>query len=156
MKSKGLLFLLFLVSNFGALGIGVLLMNNGSTSDWYLNLNKAPWTPPGWVFGAAWFSLMFCFSFYMTKLVITLNNPNSKLIKLFLVQWILNVSWNYIFFNQHLTIAGFVVIISLWLLVGYLTFEYVKKTKYYTLFILPYLVWMTIATSLNAFIIINN
>lgn len=156
MKSKGLLFLLFLVSNFGALGIGVLLMNNGSTSDWYLNLNKAPWTPPGWVFGAAWFSLMFCFSIYMTKLVITLNNPNSKLIKLFLVQWILNVSWNYIFFNQHLTIAGFVVIISLWLLVGYLTFEYVKKTKYYTLFILPYLVWMTIATSLNAFIIINN
>ena len=156
MKSKGLLFLLFLVSNFGALGIGVLLMNNGSTSDWYLNLNKAPWTPPGWVFGAAWFSLMFCFSIYMTKLVITLNNPNSKLIKLFLVQWILNVSWNYIFFNQHLTIAGFVVIISLWLLVGYLTFEYIKKTKYYTLFILPYLVWMTIATSLNAFIIINN
>lgn len=156
MKSKGLLFLLFLVSNFGALGIGVLLMNNGSSSDWYLNLNKAPWTPPGWVFGAAWFSLMFCFSIYMTKLVITFKNPNSKLIKLFLLQWILNVSWNYIFFNQHFTIAGFVVIISLWLLVGYLTFEYIKKTKYYTLFILPYLVWMTIATSLNAFIIINN
>ena len=45
--------IIFLIINFGALGLGVLLMQNGPETDWYLQLNKAPWTPPGWVFGAA-------------------------------------------------------------------------------------------------------
>ena len=156
MKHKTVLFLLFMASNFGALAVGLLLMDNGSSSEWYYALNKAPWTPEGWVFGVAWFSIMFCFSIYMTNLVMQYKSPNSKLVKLYVVQWILNASWNYVFFNQHLTILGLIVIFSLWLLVGYFTFNYIKTVKYYTLFILPYLVWMTIATSLNAYIAIYN
>ena len=34
--------LLFLVFNFLALGIGVILMKNGPQTEWYLQLNKAP------------------------------------------------------------------------------------------------------------------
>lgn len=156
MKNKVIIFLLFIVSNFGALGLGVFLMNNGADSDWYYNLNKAPWTPEGWVFGTAWFSLMLSYAVYMVKLVAKFDMPNYKLISLYAVQWVLNVSWNYFFFNQHLIMIGLIVIISLWLLIGYFTFKYVKKLKYATLFILPYLVWMTIATSLNAYIVIYN
>lgn len=156
MKSKVVLFLLFIVSNFGALGIGTLLMNNGSSSEWYNALTKAPWTPEGWVFGAAWFSLMTCFSIYMTQLVSKFEIPDVKLIKLYVIQWILNVSWNYIFFNKQLTILGLVIIVMLWLLIGYFTFKYLNQMKYATVFILPYLVWMTIATSLNTYIVINN
>ena len=156
MKNKYILFLLFLTTNFGALGIGVLLMNNGSTSEWYYNLNKAPWTPEGWVFGAAWFSIMFSFSFYMTKLALYFKERNNFLIKAFAMQWMLNVSWNYIFFNQHLTMSGFVVIISLWLLVGFFTFNYIKELKWFTLLIVPYLIWLTIASSLNGYIILYN
>jgi benzodiazapine receptor len=156
MKNKIVLFLLFIASNFGALGIGVLLMNNGSSSDWYYGLNKASWTPEGWVFGAAWFSIMFCYSIYMTNLVLKYKLPNPKLIKLYAIQWILNVSWNYVFFNQHLTIFGLIVILSLWLLVGYFTFEYVKQVKWFTLLIAPYLIWLTIASSLNGYIVLFN
>ncbi len=156
MKNKYILFLLFLATNFGALGIGVLLMDDGSTSDWYYNLNKAPWTPEGWVFGVAWFSIMFCFSFYMTKLALHFKERNHFLIKAFTMQWLLNVSWNYIFFNQHLTTSGFVVIISLWLLVGFFTFNYIKELKWFTLLIAPYLIWLTIASSLNGYIILYN
>lgn len=156
MKSKFVLFLIFIVSNFGALGIGTLLMNNGSSSEWYNKLNKAPWTPEGWVFGAAWFSLMTCFSIYMTQLVSKFEIPDTKLIKLYVIQWVLNVSWNYIFFNKHLTVLGLVIIFALWLLIGYFTFKYLNQMKYATVFILPYLIWMTIATSLNAYIVINN
>lgn len=156
MKSKFVLFLIFIVSNFGALGVGTLLMNNGSSSEWYSKLNKAPWTPEGWVFGVAWFSLMICFSIYMTQLVSKFEIPDTKLIKLYVIQWILNVSWNYIFFNKHLTVLGLVIIVALWLLIGYFTFKYLNQMKYATVFILPYLIWMTIATSLNAYIVINN
>jgi len=43
--------IIFLLINFGALGVGSWLMKNGPQTQWYLDLNKAPWSPPGWVFG---------------------------------------------------------------------------------------------------------
>lgn len=38
--------ILFLVLNFAALAIGGLFTGDGVPSEWYQNLNKAPWTPP--------------------------------------------------------------------------------------------------------------
>ncbi|APG65507.1 TspO protein [Tenacibaculum todarodis] len=157
MKSnKYIRFILFLIANFLALGIGGLLMKNGPQTEWYLLLNKAPWTPQGWVFGVAWTSIMIFFSFYMTKLSFEYRFLDKKLVRLYIVQWILNVSWNYFFFNKHLTVVGLVVITLLWLLIGYFTFKNFKKIKVFTLLILPYLIWMTIATSLNAYIVFYN
>ena len=51
-------FLVFLIVNFVALGLGGMFTGSGVVSDWYQQLNQAPWTPPGWVFGAAWTSIM--------------------------------------------------------------------------------------------------
>ena len=68
MKFAGTL-ILFLVLNFGALGIGTILMDNGPQSLWY-TFNQAPWTPMGWVFGAAWtcYDFLFCiFDFSCSK-----------------------------------------------------------------------------------------
>lgn len=144
----------FLVLNFGALAIGTLLMENGPKSDWYLSLVKAPWTPAGWVFGAAWTSIMFCFSIYMTKLVET--ESSKSVIKLFAIQWVLNVLWNYLFFNQHLVLFAFIELLALNILVGYFLFRYSHSLKYYTLFIVPYFLWSLIASSLNGYILVNN
>lgn len=131
-------------------------MNDGPRTEWYLSLEKAPWTPAGWIFGVAWTSIMLFFSFYMTKLSFQYEFLNKKLLSAYLIQWFLNVSWNYTFFNQHLTKLGLVVIVALWLLIGYFTFKYYKKMQWYTLLILPYLIWMTIAVSLNAYIVVSN
>ncbi|MCG8183818.1 TspO/MBR family protein [Tenacibaculum piscium] len=155
-QNKYIRFLLFLVVNFLALGIGVILMENGPKSEWYLSLNKAPWTPAGWVFGAAWSTIMLLFAFYMTKLSFKFPFLDKKLTILFSVQWILNVGWNYLFFNQHLMGIGLLVITLLWLLIGYFTFKYLKELKINTLWILPYLIWMTIATTLNAYTVLYN
>lgn len=154
--NKYIRFIIFLVSNFLALGLGTLLMENGPQTDWYISLNQAPWTPEGWVFGLAWTSIMIFFSFYMTKLSFKHGVLSKNLVLLYSTQWILNVSWNYFFFNQHLTFLGLIVIVLLWLLVGYFTFGYFKSVKWYTLLILPYLAWLTIATSLNAYIVLFN
>ncbi|TVZ55161.1 TspO/MBR related protein [Lutibacter sp. Hel_I_33_5] len=156
MNTKVVRFIIFLFFNFLALGIGVVLMENGPRTEWYTTLNQAPWTPENWVFGAAWSSIMLCFSFYMTKLSYEYDFSDKKLITLYSVQWILNISWNYIFFNQHQTEIGLVSITVLWLLIGYFTFNHIKQLKYSTLLIAPYLVWMTIATSLNAYIVFYN
>lgn len=153
MKQIKLTFL-FLILNFGGLAIGSWLMNNGPMTDWYTNLNQASWTPPGWVFGVAWTSIMICFSLYLGKLFT--KDYRSKLIFVFLVQFILNVSWNYIFFNQRLVLFGLITIVLLTSLIFYYFFKLSKNTSYYKFLLLPYMIWLCIATSLNLYILIHN
>lgn len=151
---KGLYVVLFLVLNFGALGIGTLLMNSGPTSDWYMGLVKAPWTPPGWVFGVAWTSIMLCFSFYMVQLLDARNNRIIWI--LYSLQWILNVSWNWVFFNKHEMVIAQLILILLTVVVGGLMLKSRDKTKYYVLLILPYFLWLLVANSLNLYTLVNN
>jgi benzodiazapine receptor len=143
--------LLFLVLNFSALAIGGLFTGKGVPSDWYQNLNKAPWTPPGWVFGAAWTLIMICFAVYMAYLLSTKMN-RKKIILLFAIQWVLNVVWNPLFFHYQAVLAGLIAISLLTILVAYFLFNYKKELKTKSLFIAPYLVWLLIATSLNLYI----
>ena len=147
--------ILFLLLNFAALAIGGLFTGSGVTSDWYTSLNQAPWTPPGWVFGTAWTSIMVCFAFYI---VYAYERVDSKklLILLFAIQWVLNVAWNPIFFKFHHVSFALVTITALTLLTIYLLFKYHNKLKILSLLILPYVIWLCIATSLNAYIMINN
>jgi len=147
-------FLFFLFINLGSLGLGSLLMNNGPTSEWYLNLNKAPWTPPGWLFGVAWTTIMVCFSIYLTYLFSKLSSKNIKIA--FSIQVYLNIIWNFIFFNQHLILLGLITIILLTIVVFYIFFSFKNIMKTKSLLLLPYMVWLLIATSLNAYILINN
>lgn len=148
-------FLLFLFLNFSALAAGSYFTGKGVPSDWYQQLHKAPWTPPGWVFGAAWSFIMLCFSFFMTD-VWTVKQLRSILLTLYALQWILNVSWNPVFFHFHLTVAG-LVIISLLLLVTLGLFVTTFRSKpRASLLVLPYIIWLMIATSLNGYIVWNN
>ena len=154
MKKVGYI-ILFLIINFGGLAIGSWLMNNGPDSTWYINLNKAPWTPPGWVFGVAWTIIMICFSVYLAYLF---SIRNSRYVRtLFITQVLLNVSWNYIFFNQHLVSWGLVTITALTFLIFYLFISFrddqLSKMRY---LLLPYMIWLVLATSLNAYIVFNN
>ena len=153
MKQLKLTFL-FLIINFVGLAIGSWLMNNGPLTEWYTSLNQAPWTPPGIVFGIAWTLIMICFSIYLGQLFI--KDYSSKLIIVFLIQYILNVSWNYIFFNQHLVLFGLVTLILLTSLLFYYFFKLSKKTGNYKFLLVPYMIWLCIATSLNLYVLIHN
>ncbi|MFT4611203.1 MAG: benzodiazapine receptor [Glaciecola sp.] len=147
-------FLIFLIINFGALGFGSLIMGEGAQTSWYLQLEKAPWTPDGWVFGAVWSLIMILFSMYMTLLY--LNRPTTKIAALFVVQFVLNISWNFLFFNQKLINVALVNILVLTLIVSVFLITYFKDLKVKSILILPYFVWLCIATSLNLYIALYN
>ncbi|MBI9054875.1 MAG: tryptophan-rich sensory protein [Bacteroidales bacterium] len=147
--------IIFLVINFTALGIGSIFTGSGVPSEWYQSLNKAPWTPPGWVFGAAWTTIMICFSIFMA--FAWRKTPNQNLfISLFVLQIILNVLWSLVFFKFHFTLAGIVIIIALTVSIGYFLFAYVHQLKLISLLVLPYFLWLIIATSLNMYILFKN
>jgi tryptophan-rich sensory protein len=61
--------LLFVIINFATLAIGSFLMDDGASSLWYKNLNRAYWEPHGWVFGVAWTTIMICFSIYLALIL---------------------------------------------------------------------------------------
>ncbi len=146
--------ILFLFINFGALAIGNWLMDNGPQTAWYIGLNKAPWTPPGWFFGFAWTTIMICFSIYMAYLFKIV--PNTKLKTLFTFQFIFNIAWGYIFFDLQLTVLGLICIVLLTLIVSKFLVDYQKVLKAKTILILPYFIWICVATSLNLYIVIYN
>lgn len=146
--------ILFLILNFGALALGGLFTNNGVNSEWYANLNKAPWTPPGWVFGFAWTTIMICFSIYMAK-AYTITADKNSLIALFVVQWILNVGWNPLFFHYHLVSMSFFTIIALTGIVGFMLFYYRSQMHLASLLLLPYFLWLLVAASLNGYALKN-
>ena len=144
----------FLFLNFSALAFGSWLMDNGPMKSWYIDLNQAPWTPPGWVFGVAWTTIMICFSVYLAQLFkksITIN-----LIFLYSIQLVLNISWNYIFFNLHAIGYGLACIVALTVIVFLFLISYRKLLQYKSLLIVPYFLWLLIATSLNAYIYFYN
>ena len=146
---------MFLVLNFLALAIGGTFTGKGVPSDWYQNLDKAPWTPPGWVFGSAWTLIMVCFAIYMAYLIMR-NANKKKIIILFFTQWILNVVWNPVFFYYQAVLLGFITISLLTTLITYFLFHYKNELKLKSLLIMPYFIWLIIATSLNGYILFFN
>ncbi len=142
---------LFLVLNFGGLALGSLFTSAGVASNWYQELPKAPWTPPGWVFGAAWSLIMICFSVYLALLFSKVKN-RKEFIMLFALQWILNVSWNPVFFYFHQILLGLIFITALTVVIHIFLFRYYKLLTWKSLLIFPYALWLWIATSLNAYI----
>ena len=146
--------IIFLLINFLALAIGSFFTSKGVTSAWYGELSKAPWTPPGWVFGVAWATIMICFSVYMASLY---EKQKSKdVVMLFAAQFLLNVSWNFIFFNQHLVALGLVIILTLTVLIFYFLLKYKSLLEGKSILIIPYCLWLCIASSLNGYILLFN
>lgn len=148
---------LFFVLNFGALAIGGLFTPKGVNSDWYIQLSKAPWTPPGWVFGAAWFFIMICFSFFMASLYQHSAGNSTFIVSLFALQWVLNVVWNILFFKFHLSVPALADIsLLLATVIIFLSIAIKQQQFLQILFISPYVIWLVIAVSLNAFIVAKN
>lgn len=147
--------IIFLALNFGALAIGGIFTGKGVPSDWYANIEKAPWTPPGWIFGAAWTTIMICFSFYMA-LLWQVVDKKKQLISLYSVQWILNVAWNPVFFYFMNISAALILICALTALIGFIMFKYWPDFKLRSVLIAPYFLWLIVATSLNGYIFLMN
>jgi len=150
------LFGLFAVVNFFGLWIGGFATMEGVISDWYIGLDQAPWTPPGWVFGAAWTAIGFTFAAFLASYYNTYDY-NTGMNMLFASSWGLNVGWNYLFFELHWVWLSALVITDLTLTI--LLMIHISRTELgwkKAVWGLPYFAWLCIATSLNLYIAIQN
>ena len=149
--NRASILILFIILNFAALGIGSFLMGeNPSENIWYLGLPKAPWTPPGWVFGFAWFTIMALFSLFMTLVFYNTQNKN-KTILIYFIQLFFNISWNPVFFQFHQIVAALAILILLFSTLVLLLIQTQTINKATGFLVLPYLIWLMIAISLNLY-----
>lgn len=123
--------------------------------EWYVGLNKAPWTPPGWVFGASWTTIMVCLTIYMAYAWEEIGNRKDLLVY-YGIQLILNFTWNPIFFQLHEVLTGLIVISALTILMFYILWKYKDRMGQLSWLLAPYCIWLVIATSLNAYVFIYN
>lgn len=154
LSKRGFSIPFYTLLNFSALAFGSLLMNQGPSTNWYISLNKAPWTPPGWVFGFAWTLVMGSYVFYMSRL--TRKEATRTVGVLFSAQWLLNVFWNDVFFDNKWPMAALGVLFALTLVIFVFVIKFRRVLKWHSLFAVPYLLWLCIALSLNAYIVFNN
>ena len=135
--------------------IGYLSSNVTQTSvnTWYPTLNKPFFTPPNWAFPVAWTTL-YIFMGVAAGLVWSRIEYETDVVRkgltYFAIQLALNALWSYLFFGLKNPLLALAEIVLLWLMIyeTYIQFKKVDKIAGY-LFI-PYLIWVTYATALNA------
>ena len=149
---------LFGVLNFVGLAIGGLATGPGVSSDWYAGLDKAPWTPPGWVFGAAWTAVMLGFTWFMTSVWSQLGTGVERRTWAgwFAMAWLLNVGWNPLFFGWQEAGWALAEILALYAVIVAMARKAWSVLGPARWGIAPYVAWLTVAVSLNAYVVFNN
>jgi tryptophan-rich sensory protein len=118
---------------------------------WYVTLIKPAWTPPNWVFGPVWTTLyvLIGISLYFVWKK-GLNRKDVKIaIIVFAVQLILNFLWSLIFFGYKSLLGGLIVIILLWISILLNIIVFYRISIPAGVLLIPYIIWVSIATYLN-------
>lgn len=99
---------------------------------------------PGWVFPVVW-SILYVLMGISSYLV----RNDFTLIKIYVVNLIVNLLWPIIFFSFKLKVLGFFWILLLILIVGYMIYRFYEKNKVSAYLLIPYLLWLIFASILN-------
>ena len=119
---------------------------------WYQGLNKPAWNPPGWLFGPVW-TVLYILMGIAAWLVWRQgwDNPQVQVaLAIFGVQLLLNLFWSLIFFGLHSPGWAVLEIVILWGFILATTIQFYRLEPVAGLLLIPYQLWVTFATVLNA------
>ena len=125
---------------------------------WYVTLNKPFFAPPNWIFGPVWTLLYFLMgvAFYL----IWKQGAQKKNVKaaslFFLAQLALNFLWTPIFFGLRAPLPGLMVILAMWVMILLTMKKFYPLSRLAFYLLVPYLLWVSFATLLNASIVLLN
>lgn len=122
-----------------------------SIEGWYNTLSKPSFNPPNWIFGPVWTTLyiLMGISFFLVWKQKE-SASRSQAITVFLLQLLCNFAWSLIFFYFKMIGLAFVEIILLWISIVFMLFLFYKIKPVSAWINIPYLLWVSFATVLNA------
>ncbi|KAL7532076.1 hypothetical protein ACHAXR_004413 [Thalassiosira sp. AJA248-18] len=120
-------------------------------ADWYKNLKKPRWNPPGWIFPIMWLIISKPTQFMAVWKLITQNYEKDLSIPLAVYCGHLSLgdAWNKVFFGLECTGRGLAVIYAFWSALLLSAYLFYKTDQYAGLLLLPTCMWVTVATALN-------
>jgi benzodiazapine receptor len=151
----------FLAASFLVAGLGSLATFD-NVNGWYATADKAPWSPPNWIFGPVWTFLYTAMAVSAWLVWRKQAAGTPRALKIYGIQLALNLAWTPVFFGLYPAIGG----IALWLAlaiivalvaavaVAVLSFGPVSRTA--GLLLLPYVSWLVFAATLNWWAALNN
>jgi benzodiazapine receptor len=142
---------------FAVAAIGGAASTSG-LRDWYDELDRAPWNPPGWVFGPAWtvlYVLMAIAAWLVARTGLDQRTVQVALV-VYLTQLALNLAWSLLFFGARAPGWALADIVVLVVLVAVTTVAFWRIDAAAGWLLLPYLAWIVFATSLNLWIVLRN
>jgi len=138
-------------------GFGSSIWTINSIPTWYASLNKPWFTPPNYLFAPIWTALYILMG---VALFLIWRSPRDRIrdygISLFAAQLVLNVMWTFAFFGLQNTLYGLPIIILLWILITATIYQFHKVDKWASYLLVPYIVWISVATALNASVYLLN
>lgn len=118
---------------------------------WYDTLSRPPLTPPSWIFGPVWTVL---YVMIAAGILIWTRSPDRFLSrrtwKLILLHLLFNAAWTPFFFRLQSPALALADIILLWLTLVLLLNRFWKESRRAYWLWLPYFVWVSFASYLNA------
>jgi len=134
------------------------LFTTPSIASWYAALRKPDFTPPNWLFGPVWTTLylLMGISFYIIWNASSERRNPGRAIAIFAVQLALNILWSYLFFALRSPRLGLIEIIAMWVAILATIISFSKILKTSALMLVPYLIWVSLASYLNYMIVVLN
>ena len=137
------------------LGIGYIsgIATQSGVNTWFITVQKPSFNPPNWVFAPVW-SFLYILMGIAAGLVWSRIDYDSEAVRkallFFAVQLALNALWSVLFFGLHNPLLAMVEIILLWLIIYETYIKFAKIDKIAGYLFIPYLLWVSFATVLNA------
>lgn len=115
--------------------------------DWYAGLRKPGWTPPNWLFGPVWSLLYIMIA--IAGWLAWRAQPDSLAVWIWGVQLVLNGAWSWLFFGRRRMDLAFGEVCLMWLSIAAFIVAAYPVSMTASLLFVPYLIWVTIAATLN-------
>ena len=134
-------------------GLTVAILGGLATDlgPWYQALKEPLWKPPDWAFGPIW-STIFIMSGIAWVGAKQLTSDTTILSRLNILFWLnafLNLLWSILYFRFQRPDWSLYEALFLWLSVLAILLTIRKVSTRYSLYMLPYLIWVSIAIVLN-------
>jgi tryptophan-rich sensory protein len=149
-----------ILAALGTLVLGSLsgIATIDAITGWYATLQKPSFNPPNWIFGPVWTVLYLMMGVAAGLVWSSAADPAIKrsALRIYLLQLALNMAWSLLFFGLKAPLLALLEIIVLWLTILWCIrrFKAVKAAAAYLM--VPYLLWVTFASVLNAAIVLLN
>jgi len=128
-------------------GVGGALTDLGP---WYKGLKRPAIQPPDWLFGPAW-TVIFALTAFAGVLAWGGADAGARrlVVGLFVVNGLLNVFWNVLFFTLRRPDWALLEVGALWLSILAMVVAFWPMSPAASLLVIPYLAWVGFASLLN-------